>query len=192
MLFDKVLEFLADWLSRSGDHTFWSWVITIMYFITAVMAFVYLRKIRLSQIPDDRQKLFLWTGIFIFLLLMGINKQLDIQTLILMSMRYVMWRFRLWHYWRTFHFLMFYGLGSLFLISGILMTVKSGKAMLKSLAAVAGVLVVMLFVFMRANYIFMQHIHALELAGIGLIFIDLVIKMIFERRRNSSPVQEKI
>ena len=137
------------------------------------MAILYVRGIR-----KMKQNHFLWVCITVFLLLMGINKQLDVQTLILMSGRWFVAHFRIRHYWRLFHQLFFQGLITIFLITGIIIIIKSGKSILQSLLALSGVLLLMLFVIMRANYIYLQHIHSLELAGIGLVFMDLMVKFI--------------
>ena len=172
MLIGRVVQFLSDWLSRSGDNTFWSWVITVFYLITGILAIFYVNRIR-----SERQNHFLWVCITVFLLLMGINKQLDVQTLILMSVRFLIGHFRLWHYWRIFHYLVSSGLIAVFLISGILLVLKSGKSILQSLLALSGVLLLIVFIIMRANYIYMQHIHSLELAGITLVLADLLVKL---------------
>ncbi len=172
MQMDRVINFLSEWLSRSGDHTFWSYVITFAYIVTFLMAFAYVRRVR-----AEGKQYFLWICITVFLFLMGVNKQLDIQTLILMSGRWFVFDLGIRHYWRLFHYVFFYGLIGLFMIAGILVLIKTGRVMLRSLLSAAGVLLLLLFIIMRANYIYMQHIHSLELAGITFIFVDLVIKL---------------
>ena len=77
---NRVIHFIERWLSASGDTTFWSWVITILYGGVIVLCFI-LR----TKLTEDRPRRVFWSSISLFVLAMGINKQLDVQTLIFMS-----------------------------------------------------------------------------------------------------------
>src|SRR4030067_1829072 len=64
-----------------GDPTFMGWFTVAAYMVTALLsAFVALHSYRLFCVADFQKQRLLWILAILFLLL-GINKQLDLQTL---------------------------------------------------------------------------------------------------------------
>jgi hypothetical protein len=70
----------SDWTFGANDPDFWGWTITVAYMATAALCFAgarsSTRKADTESIPSDR----LWRVAGILLLLLGLNKQLDLQT----------------------------------------------------------------------------------------------------------------
>ncbi|MEQ1546246.1 hypothetical protein [Methyloglobulus sp.] len=71
-----------DWRPQIGDPTFAGWFTVFSYFLAAFLAFrVYQHAQKLIRSPHNKQCLF-WLWIALFSFLMGINKQLDLQSLL--------------------------------------------------------------------------------------------------------------
>ncbi len=177
-MLDKIMHFLSAWFSRNGDTTFWSWVITFMYLVTFISALLYTIKIR-----KDRGNFRLWIVITAFVFLLGINKQLDVQILLAMIWRYISHRFHLFEYRYVVYFSIILTVAVIFIILILFIFMKNRKAVIHSLLSIAGIIVLMLFVLMRANYVYIRHIHAVELAGLVMIFMDLAVK-----HRKNEPI----
>jgi hypothetical protein len=64
-----------------GDPTFGGWVITLAYFVAAWLALSDARRIP-TVLRESRRERFSWFAIATFCLLMGVNKQADLQTLL--------------------------------------------------------------------------------------------------------------
>jgi hypothetical protein len=64
----------AHWTPGIGDPTIAGWVTVVVYFLAAALCF------RASAAPVLIERRW-WTGLSMLMILMGINKQLDIQTL---------------------------------------------------------------------------------------------------------------
>jgi hypothetical protein len=64
----------AQWTPGIGDPTIAGWVTVATYAIAALLCW----RARAMSIDAERHW---WTGLFVLMILMGINKQLDIQTL---------------------------------------------------------------------------------------------------------------
>lgn len=167
------IHLITEWLAQSGDTTFWSWIITAFYIITVGIAFFYLYRIR-----TDKDRYFFWKCITAFLFMMGINKQLDIQILIVMIGRFVATHLGLLVYKNIIYHLVAAGLLVLFVTAGIYLAARAGRIVLQSLPSVSGVLILMLFVILRAEGISVSRIHGLELLGLGLIFLELLGRVI--------------
>jgi uncharacterized membrane protein YhdT len=173
-----LLSFLSEWLSRSGDTTFWSWVITLLYAITIVVAVYYVVKIKGKESSDKR---FLWICISLFLIGMGINKQLDLQILLTMAGSFIAEHLG-WYEYRRF-------IQKIFTISLIICLSAAGgmilfrvrKIIRQSIVELSGVAILVFFAVIRAGSInhlnkaitFEQekvsHIHGLELLGLAVI-----------------------
>jgi hypothetical protein len=64
-----------------GDPTLGGWVITLSYFVAAWLALSVARRIP-TVLRESRRERWVWFAILTFCLLMGINKQADLQTLL--------------------------------------------------------------------------------------------------------------
>jgi hypothetical protein len=81
---EKPLINVNQYLISFGDPTVIGWLITIAYFISAFLCWRAGQAHRKTHPRGRRlsQDLFLWVGIALLLILLGINKQLDLQLLI--------------------------------------------------------------------------------------------------------------
>jgi len=155
---------INQWQAVRGDHTFWSWVITAAYFITIFLTFRYTWKHR-----ENRPLRFLWTFISIFVLLMGINKQLDVQILVTLIGRFCAYHLGLRQYRYVIYFAFFLGLFLAMVTGFTILFIRSRSVISRSKLPLGGVLVLMFFVLIRAGYIHVEHVHGLELLGILMI-----------------------
>lgn len=70
------------WVPKIGDPTIIGWVTVAAYFIVALICF---RAVFLSQ--DDKSVKHFWLYLTFFLVALGINKQFDLQTLLVITSR---------------------------------------------------------------------------------------------------------
>jgi hypothetical protein len=71
-----------NWRPQIGDPTFAGWFTVFSYFLAAVLAYhVYGHFLNSKQLSHDKQRLF-WLSIVLCAFFMGINKQLDLQSLL--------------------------------------------------------------------------------------------------------------
>ena len=73
-----------EWSIGIGDPTFLCWFICISYFVACWICGN--KALQAKRINDNYP---FWLGIAIFLLFLGINKQLDLQTLFIQTIRYL-------------------------------------------------------------------------------------------------------
>ena len=71
------------WSPKSGDPDFWGWIVTIAYLMACVLCFLAGRK----ELAESRKHgsigvAWFWFGLAVLLLSLGVNKQLDLQTLL--------------------------------------------------------------------------------------------------------------
>ena len=175
---DKILHFINVWLSRSGDDTFWSWVITFTYLVTVILSFAHVKRIK-----DNPPLRFLWLFISVFVLLMGINKQLDVQILLGMIGRFCTAHLGLREYRYQIYFLFLQGIFLLMLIGAVILFVKTRSVIMHSKLPLAGILTLMLFIFIRAGYIYVPRVHGIELAGLLMILAGLFLSWRKARER---------
>lgn len=74
------------WSFEAGDPTMTAWLTVGAYFLTAALCFSAYRCCQLTSNIDARCKdltvsRWIWLGLFLFFLFLGVNKQLDLQTL---------------------------------------------------------------------------------------------------------------
>ncbi|MGB3209088.1 MAG: hypothetical protein WBB19_00135 [Desulforhopalus sp.] len=75
------------WTPSIGDPTFLGWVTVCVYFLTAILCLaVYRRCLQPStQVADNNYfpaTRWIWFGLFLAFVFLGVNKQLDLQTLL--------------------------------------------------------------------------------------------------------------
>jgi hypothetical protein len=187
---NRLLSFLSEWLSRSGDTTFWSWVITFLYAITMGFAVYYVVKIKGKESGDKR---FLWICISLFLIGMGINKQLDLQIVLTMAGSFIA-EHQGWYEQRRLIQKIF-TIGFLIGISaaGGVILFRIRRIIRQSIVELAGVAILVFFAVIRAGSInhlnkaivFEQekvsHIHGLEFLGLAVI----LFAVLFHLKKNS-------
>ena len=74
------------WTPGIGDPSVLGWLTVVAYFYCAYLAFKVSRHC-FSKSDAWRERA-LWFGVFVFLLLLGINKQLDLQSFFTASLKY--------------------------------------------------------------------------------------------------------
>jgi hypothetical protein len=180
---NRLLSFLSEWLSRSGDTTFWSWVITILYAITIAFAVYYTVKIKGKENRDRR---FLWVCISVFLLGMGINKQLDLQILLTMAGGFIAEHLGWYEYRRVVQKI--FSIVILVCVAGAggLILFRIRRIIRQSIVELSGVAILASFALIRVGSInhlnraiaFEQekisHIHGIEFAGIAVILFAVL------------------
>ena len=79
----------VDWAPSIGDPTFMGWFTLVAYFITALISFkLYLSSGKLfSEQLINKQKRF-WLVVTLIMLFLGLNKQLDLQSLLTVIGKY--------------------------------------------------------------------------------------------------------
>lgn len=69
---------VGDWAPGIGDPTWIGWFTTLAYLVTAALCY---RTLRLEARRADRRAAIVWFALALAMLALGINKQLDLQTL---------------------------------------------------------------------------------------------------------------
>ncbi len=188
----RVLLFISRWINQSGDTTFWSWVITFFYAVTIITSLYYLYKLKGE---NTREKRFLWYCIVVFLIIMGINKQLDLQIFLTMSGRFIARHIGWFERRRIIQAYFTIGIILFFSSTGIYILYKIRTIIRQSLVELAGATTLLFFAVIRAasfNHIgfavsFENHtisrIHGLEMTGLVLILCACVYNLIFSIRK---------
>jgi len=74
----------GNWYQRMGDPTITGWTITIAYFLVTLLCWrAGLKEKTINVNIQKPERHVLWFGLSILLLVLGINKQLDLQTLLI-------------------------------------------------------------------------------------------------------------
>jgi magnesium-transporting ATPase (P-type) len=194
----RLENFIARWLSLSGDTTFWSWIITFTYIAVIIMSFIYTRKIR-----EEKSLHLLWMVISVFLLAMGINKQLDFQTLIIMSGKYIARESGLISYGRELERALAGAVSLVVLAIMIVIFSKTRKILKKAKTALTGVGLLLFFTFIRIGSItgirsalilqyIISHIHALEFFGLLIILYSLINELLHLKKRAAADTGQAI
>jgi hypothetical protein len=183
---NRLFSFLSEWITRSGDTTFWSYVITAAYAIVIALSVYYVATLKDKDLRDAK---FLWICLLIFLVIMGINKQLDFQILATMIGRSVAEDSGFYDNRRLVQKIFTIGaLLATFGLGGIILF-RTRKILRNSIMELTGAAILLFFAFVRVGSInhlnkaitFEQervsHIHGLELLGLAVIFIALVRKV---------------
>ncbi|MBB6479501.1 hypothetical protein [Spirochaeta isovalerica] len=192
----RLEDFIARWLSRSGDATFWSWVITFLYAVVIILSFLYTRKIR-----GDKPLHLLWMALSTFLLAMGVNKQLDFQTLLIMGGRYLAWKTGFIRYGWVIQMAAGAIISSLCFAAILYILIRCRSVLNRAKTALAGTAILLLFLFIRIGSItglrtamilqyIIFHIHALELLGLTIIFASLIYYIFLDAKKEQLPHRE--
>jgi hypothetical protein len=150
----------GKWSPGIGDPTAIGWITVLAYFIAAYFAYrafrVCVSSAHSFSVSDPAeahaQRLLasLWFVVLIAMLLLGVNKQLDLQTLFTQLMRTIFFRLHLYEQRRTFQvaFIGAIALGALATVS-VLMYVF-WRVLNRAFGALIGLSVVVTFVVIRA------------------------------------------
>lgn len=181
------------WLSKSGDTTMWSWIITVMYVLAIILSFYLARTIKAE---NDRH--FLWVWLSVFLLAMGLNKQLDVQILISMTGKYLAWNLNIYQYGRLLQKILALGILLGTAAFAILIFQKTRSILHKEKLSLTGFAILILFTLIRVGsishigiaiylqYYVISRIHGLEFLGLLVITISLIRNLYLHKKGLSS------
>ncbi|MHC4205482.1 MAG: hypothetical protein ACYSTT_12590 [Planctomycetota bacterium] len=174
-----------------GDPTFLGWLITTGYLATSVFCGIYAWRIdRSSLVEQSRSHRLFWWGLFVVMLIMGINKQLDLQCLFIDIVKRIALS-QGWYSQRRIFQMLF---AACIAITGLILLVWLGWK-LKWLwrqygLALLGILLLITFVSLRIAPVHYMETYPgwpsvmslinsiLELTGIGLIGVSALTRII--------------
>jgi hypothetical protein len=179
---DSLSANLHEWaLSIKGDFSIWSWVINIAYIISLMVSIYYIRRIRNIGSKEFR---FLWICIASILLLLGINKQLNFQTLLIILGRSLAYKQGWIENRRAVQELFVIAFGIGIAIFGAIIIFRIRRILLSAWLEISGIAILLIFTLIRAGSIdhiyktekietAFTHIHAIEFAGILIVLAAL-------------------
>ena len=198
-----------QWHFRIGDPTVVAWVIVVAYAIAAALAgrsFVGARSaerlIRPVDVPESvrqRSMKHLWLVITTILLLLGINKQLDLQTLVIQTIRNRAYAHGWYDNRRKYQIDFIIAVMAAGLLGSIAIAVWIRHVLRRVWLAVTGIALLVVFVVVRAASLHqvdkvlslggsVRVNWILELSGIGLVAIGAVVFQRAERRQLTSTL----
>ena len=196
----RILSVIVNghWRPGIGDPTFLGWFITAAYLITSVFCGVCARRPdRISPVSRSRHHRFFWWSLVVIMLLMGINKQLDIQCLFIAVVK-KMALAQGWYSQRRIFQMLFIACIAIF---GLVLLTWLGwkfRGLWRQYGlALLGILLLVTFVAIRAaplNHVaklpgwqtLIRLINSiLELAGIGLVGISALMDIIRDAKRTT-------
>jgi hypothetical protein len=165
----------TSWAPKIGDATPMGWVVTLGYFYTAMLIVYMLRKLR--RISPERRRIYVqfWVVVLFVYVLLGLNKQLDLQTFITATGR-CMARTEGWYAERRSFQLtailygLAFGLSSLFVFFYYFRSITS-----RCLLAFVGLSLSGLFVFLRA--ISFHHIDSIFSATVANLKLHALLEL---------------
>ncbi len=179
-------EFLSkiDWSPSIGDPTWIGWLTVLAYFTCGYKSYcVLLSSERIFEPPIQRQKL-LWLSITLVMILLGINKQLDLQSFFTAAARVVAKEYG-WYAERRLYQTSFivalsiFGLATITVMLGLYYKVRRMHGI-----AIVGLFALIIFILIRASsfhnidsFLSSQILGVkmnglLELSGIALVMIN--------------------
>lgn len=172
---------LHEWLVSIGDFTFWGWLITAAYGVSIIVAIYFIKLV--TQTGNKELRL-LWIFITCVLLVLGVNKQLDLQIL-LRNLGRALAEIQGWQEYRRIVqkvFSIIFVLGICIFTSIVFM--RARRILLKAWIEIIGMIILFAFAMIRTgsiNHIVKAesiekralHIHAIELLGLFIILLAL-------------------
>jgi len=192
---ETVYTIIREWLLNCWDTTFWGWVITASYGLAIFASLYYLKRINRTI---DQEKHLLWKYIAGFLIIMGINKQLDFQILLTIVMRMFAHAYDWFEYRRLVQVYFAKGIILIVCVVGISLLYRIRHILKQSLGELAGCAILLGFALIRTSTIShiqkarvlenekISHIHAIELLGIVVLLITLFNNLKLERKDSPS------
>jgi hypothetical protein len=178
----------GNWKPGIGDPTFMGWLITAAYLTTSVFCGVCAwRTDRISPISRFRHHRLFWWSLAVIMLIMGVNKQLDIQCLFIAVIKKIALNQGWYSQRRIFQMWFVAGIAIFGLILLIWLGWKLKRQWRKYGLALVGILLLISFVIIRASPL--DHVarspgwqpvmglinSILELTGIGLVGISALM-----------------
>ncbi len=185
------------WTPGIGDPSIVGWFTVLMYFLSALGAYALYKNAQSIFNKNEHLHRIFWAGVFLLMLAMGINKQLDLQSLLTDVARYLSHK-QGWHEHRGYVQRLF--IYAVLALGGasLCVTVFVFRSIAKTNSiAILGVAVVTIFVVSRAasfhhmdvfigsRFLGVKINWVLELGGISLILMNILL--IYCPRRVFSP-----
>ncbi len=192
---ETIFTILVQWLTNCWDTTFWGWLITFCYGLAIITSLYYLKDISRTT---HQEKHLLWSYIVGFLILMGINKQLDFQILIKIVVKMSAEAYGWFEYRRLVQAYFAKGIVLIVCVAGISLLYRTRHVLKQSLVELTGCAILLGFALIRTSSINhirkarileddkISHIHAIELLGIVVILIALWNYLRFRRKESST------
>lgn len=139
-----------NWTPGIGDPTVGGWLTVALYLVTAVVCWQVARRLRESSAGDTRSEAFAWSAIAILFVMLGINKQLDLQSAVTEIGR-VLAHAQGWYERRgTVQLLFVAAIGGICLLAAVIFLLLIRKAPAVTWLAAGGTIAVLAFVGIRA------------------------------------------
>ena len=197
------------WRPGIGDPTFVGWLTVAAYVIAALLAARAFatahraeRRFRVSEpsvARDQRSMKHLWLLITITMVLLGINKQLDLQTLLIQTVRDRAYAHGWYDDRRRYQVDFILVVLAVSVLFGIALSLRLRRVLRRVIFAVAGLGMLVVFVLIRASsFHYVDRALSLggrfkvnavlELSGIGLIIGAALQWQVAEQRLGAQPV----
>jgi hypothetical protein len=174
---------LNEWFTELGDSSFWACLITALYGVAIIFSIYFIRVIGHSF--HNKEMRLLWICITILLTVLGLNKQLDLQTLLIIVGRSIAEAQGWGDYRRVVQALFTFMLGLGLVLSGAVVLFRVRRAIPTAWIEITGTMVLLGYTMIRAGAI--SHIgraesiesvairiHAFELFGVMIILFAIV------------------
>ena len=184
----------GHWKPGIGDPTFIGWLTTGLYSIATVLCGIYAWQMKKNPTVGFHHCLF-WSVLFIFLLFLSVNKQLDLQTLFMLTGRNIA-RAQGWYSYRDAVRMWFIVLFSIFCFLLIFSLIWIFRYALSEYGlALIGLALIIIYIVIRAGA---NHIHIfgwdpgvsdlnwiLEIGGICLIILSTITGILQNKKHQS-------
>jgi hypothetical protein len=180
---------IGTWSPGIGDPTFGGWLTVLLYTAAAASVWVLLKQVDFTR--GEREQ-WVWRGMLVGLILLGINKQLDLQSA-LTELGRIIARHQGWYHNRAqFQEAFIAGTGILGLTLLAALVSLAWGAPVATLSALAGGFVLLVFVMARAvSFHHIDRLLSLDLGGVKYNWIMEMGALVWIlasaalRRRNS-------
>ena len=133
-----------------GDPTFFGWLTTLAYLMVALLClFCALSAKQLFAKDAYRPHALVWGGVAIFLFLLGLNKELDLQTWFTGTIKDIAWRQGWYDYGQTAQVIFLFAFGSFGMVVVSLIAWKIRRYWRRYLFLLLGILAVFRFISVR-------------------------------------------
>jgi hypothetical protein len=159
------------WQPQIGDPTFAGWFTVFSYILAAYLSFRVYRDLPKLHHPHHKQRLF-WLAIGLLSLVLGFNKQLDLQSLLTSIGKYYAYQ-QGWYQQRRLVQMSFIGMILIFGMGFIVWGIHFFKGILiRNWLAFTGIIFLIIFILLRAtSFHHMDQLIGFRLMGLKLNWI---------------------
>lgn len=180
--FLKVLEIFEfiNWRPGIGDPSVIGWATVFTYAIACVLSYrVYILGDRIFIIMQNKQKR-LWLSISLVMLLLCLNKQLDLQSLFTDIGRYFFQKFELYQARRKYQLLFVVSILTVSMSSVLYVITLYRKVLCAHLVALLGVMFVLTYVIIRAaSFHHVDRLISLQFCGLKMNWVLEITGILF-------------